>query len=537
MKNNVKYLFLSFVILFLIGFLFVATPSVFAATLSLSPSSVGYAAGDFFDVNVVLDTQNTSIDGVDVRYLNYNPSLLEVQDSNSSVTGVQITAGSLMPMSNINNVDSAVGKIQFSQSSIGGSSYNGTGNLATIRFKALSVGTASVNFDYTSGNTTDTNIASNGVDVLSAVTNGSYVISAASSGGGGSTGGSSSGGSIGGSSGGGTSGGGGASSGGGGNYYVSSYNNAPNLPSSVRQFVNSGLITLSEGDQTVDTTIYFKAVISDPDNNQVKLRAEIRPIADGFTGISDGGVLETAFMPSMSTASIIRGGLSKGAYKWRYQVIDSNGGATAWQEFGTFGNTDFTIDSQTIMQPAAQATNNTNTGSFSYNFTRNLKYGLKGDSDVKQLQKVLSVEGVFSNDESVMTGNFFNMTKAAVVKFQQKYNISPASGFVGPLTREKLNSLYGGASSSATIAAATSTQSSLNFFTRSLYLGIRGDDVMKLQDILTREGVYNGYIGGYYGPLTEEAVLKFQNKYGISGANGIFGPKTRAKLMELYSSL
>ncbi|MDI6591334.1 MAG: peptidoglycan-binding protein [Patescibacteria group bacterium] len=76
----------------------------------------------------------------------------------------------------------------------------------------------------------------------------------------------------------------------------------------------------------------------------------------------------------------------------------------------------------------------------SYNFERDLYYGLTNDPDVKALQEVLDKEGCFDWPE--YTGNFYSITLAGVKCFQEKYGIS-ATGYVGPSTRAKLNELYG----------------------------------------------------------------------------------------------
>ena len=148
-----------------------------AATLSLLPSSGSYSVGQIFTVNILLNTQNQAIDGVDIRYLNYNPSQLEVQDDNGSLAGVQITPGSLLANTVINSVDTTNGYISFSQVATGGSTFTNNANqtLASVRFKALNNFTgSSVNFSFTPGSTSDTNVASAGSDVLTSVTNGSY---------------------------------------------------------------------------------------------------------------------------------------------------------------------------------------------------------------------------------------------------------------------------------------------------------------------------------------------------------------------------
>lgn len=81
-------------------------------------------------------------------------------------------------------------------------------------------------------------------------------------------------------------------------------------------------------------------------------------------------------------------------------------------------------------------------------FARNLTLGSSG-SDVKCLQGILnsaadtqvSASGVGSSGNESMY--FGNLTKAAVMKFQTKNAISPVAGYVGPITRAKLNTMIG----------------------------------------------------------------------------------------------
>ena len=61
----------------------------------------------------MIDTQGQPADGVDIRYLNYNPALLEIQDEDLTQTGIQISPGSLMPSTVANIVDASTGKISF----------------------------------------------------------------------------------------------------------------------------------------------------------------------------------------------------------------------------------------------------------------------------------------------------------------------------------------------------------------------------------------------------------------------------------------
>lgn len=69
--------------------------------------------------------------------------------------------------------------------------------------------------------------------------------------------------------------------------------------------------------------------------------------------------------------------------------------------------------------------------------TRDLEIGAAGE-DVKYLQNFLSREGVYPN--GLASGSFGPYTQQAVIAFQKKYNL-PATGYVGPLTREQIRLL------------------------------------------------------------------------------------------------
>ncbi|TSC52036.1 MAG: hypothetical protein LiPW41_584 [Parcubacteria group bacterium LiPW_41] len=72
----------------------------------------------------------------------------------------------------------------------------------------------------------------------------------------------------------------------------------------------------------------------------------------------------------------------------------------------------------------------------SYTFTKNLTVGAKGE-DVKQLQSILIAGGYLKI--AAPTSFFGPATKAAVIAWQKAVGISPTSGFVGALSRAKLN--------------------------------------------------------------------------------------------------
>lgn len=74
-----------------------------------------------------------------------------------------------------------------------------------------------------------------------------------------------------------------------------------------------------------------------------------------------------------------------------------------------------------------------------YVFNNNLVRGLSGQ-DVYNLQALLIKENLLNTSQP--TNYFGNLTFRAVIAFQKKYGISRV-GTVGPITRAKLNSLYG----------------------------------------------------------------------------------------------
>ena len=60
-------------------------------------------------------------------------------------------------------------------------------------------------------------------------------------------------------------------------------------------------------------------------------------------------------------------------------------------------------------------------------------------------------------------------------------------------------------------------------------LGVKGDEVRRLQERLRDLGYYSGEVDGQYGPGTQEAVIRFQEQHGLT-ADGIAGESTRSYL-------
>lgn len=69
-------------------------------------------------------------------------------------------------------------------------------------------------------------------------------------------------------------------------------------------------------------------------------------------------------------------------------------------------------------------------------FERDLYYGISNDSDVTRLQEFLRNQGVY---DGPVTGNFLDLTRGGVKKFQEREGIAPIAGYFGPKTRARAN--------------------------------------------------------------------------------------------------
>ena len=96
--------------------------------------------------------------------------------------------------------------------------------------------------------------------------------------------------------------------------------------------------------------------------------------------------------------------------------------------------------------------NSGQTGNLCSQLNNNLYFGMANSNDVKCLQQFLKNQGPAIYPEGYVTGNFASLTKAAVIRFQEKYTLEiltpvglkSGTGYVGIQTRTKINKLLSG---------------------------------------------------------------------------------------------
>ena len=165
-------------------------------------------------------------------------------------------------------------------------------------------------------------------------------------------------------------------------------------------------------------------------------------------------------------------------------------------------------------------------------------------SYVKQIQQKLKDKGYFKHDEC--TGYYGIITQQAVEDFQDKNDLE-CDGIAGPKTLKTLlgSKSYESFAKSALQNGARPTGSGTpntagdgkghvyngkKYSESSLIPGDEGSEVTKVQKRLKELGFYTySKITGFYGPITMEAVQKFQSASGLA-SDGIAGVNTKSTM-------
>ena len=141
-------------------------------------------------------------------------------------------------------------------------------------------------------------------------------------------------------------------------------------------------------------------------------------------------------------------------------------------------------------------------------------YGTPGGScPVQALQRRLAATGYAPGP---MDGLYGPLTQRAVRRFQEAYGLL-VDGIAGPFTLTAL-------------AARTPV-----IHPGAGYASDGSAPVRVLQRRLARAGFRPGRVDGLYGPLTEQAVKRFQTSHGLS-ADGVAGPRTLKRLPDNAAS-
>ncbi len=218
----------------------------------------------------------------------------------------------------------------------------------------------------------------------------------------------------------------------------------------------------------------------------------------------------------------------------------SNGTKTVYAKFYTAYGQPSAVMSATIQlnQQIQQVPDKVKTDSTLKVFIKDLKMG-DINAAVKLLQQFLNNHGFLvaktgPGSKGKETTTFGARTKAALQKFQLFKKITPANGILNLPTRTAIEQTMT-TTTTPSIKPVTSSATILTpLFTRDLKLGMSGEDVRVLQTLLIQKdtgpsakALAENKASGYFGTLTQKALIEFQKAHTITPATGYFGSKTR----------
>lgn len=144
-----------------------------------------------------------------------------------------------------------------------------------------------------------------------------------------------------------------------------------------------------------------------------------------------------------------------------------------------------------------------------------VKSGMRGD-DVRKVQELLLEKGYFSGKVDGICGK---ETVDAIRHFQKDKGLK-VDGICGPQTMKCLQGKAEAKEGTESVPAGIAVK-----------LGTRGKDVEHVQELLIEKGFLSGSVDGICGPVTVNAIKRFQRKAGLA-VDGVCGPITYAALQE-----
>lgn len=145
-----------------------------STTLALQATRTEVSPGEIFGVSVLL-TSDVIVTGVDV-VLQYDPTILalEPRDPAASASadrylGTALSVLDLFPYAEITKSSETSTSFFFSALAKPLRNFRGQGEVASLRFRALKAGETAVSFLFQPGASSDSNVASQGQDILTAV--------------------------------------------------------------------------------------------------------------------------------------------------------------------------------------------------------------------------------------------------------------------------------------------------------------------------------------------------------------------------------
>ncbi len=136
---------------------------------------------------------------------------------------------------------------------------------------------------------------------------------------------------------------------------------------------------------------------------------------------------------------------------------------------------------------------------------RGLRSGCDGAA-VRELQRNLRAIGAYNGP---VTGRFRELTRNAVVNFQRRNGINPI-GVAGPQTQRAIRLALNSQPPVNPPPNKTPIGRSCDYRTEIIGFGCQGDWVRQLQQRLKALNYFSGNPTGYFGEITRNAVVKFQ---------------------------